>query len=222
MVTDPKHIVARGFDQIGERYVHWARQSRVQERQRYTSFVLDHLPPQSRVLDLGCGTGIPTTAALAHQFRVTGVDISTRQIELARQKVPQARFLQEDFSRLDFAPASFEAVVAFYSLFCLPRRELPPLLHQIASWLCAGGYFVASLGAQSVEECYVPDWLGVPMYWSLFESATNQRLIEEAGLQIKSAREETEEEDGVPVTFLWIVAQKPADLPHQKSNTALA
>jgi hypothetical protein len=80
---------------------------------------------------------------------------------------------------------------------------------------------VASLGTQSVEECYIPDWLGVPMYCSLFESATNQPLIEEAGLQIRSACEETGEEDGVPVTFLWLVAQKPAELPLQKSNTAL-
>ncbi len=57
---------------------------------------------------------------------------------------------------------------------------------------------------------FAPDWLGVPMYWSFFDSATNQRLIQDAGLHLLSAQEETEEEDGVPITFLWAVAQKPA------------
>lgn len=43
------------------------------------------------------------------------------------------------------------------------------------------------------------------MYWSHFDSATNLRLIQETGLKIISAKEETAEEDGDPVTFLWIV-----------------
>jgi hypothetical protein len=47
------------------------------------------------------------------------------------------------------------------------------------------------------------------MYWSHFDNQTNQRLIQESHLQILSAKEETAEEDGVPVTFLWVVAQKP-------------
>jgi hypothetical protein len=47
------------------------------------------------------------------------------------------------------------------------------------------------------------------MYWSHFDSQTNQRLIQDTGLQLLSATEEIAEEDGVPVTFLWVVAQKP-------------
>jgi hypothetical protein len=49
------------------------------------------------------------------------------------------------------------------------------------------------------------------MYWSIFDSATNKQLIQQAGLQIRSAQEETETEDGVPITFLWVVAQKTAE-----------
>jgi SAM-dependent methyltransferase len=209
-VTDPKQIVAQGFDQIGERYAEWSLHTRVEERERYTSLIVDRLQQGASVLDIGCGAGIPTTAILAEHFTVTGVDISTHQIELARQKVPQATFLQADIAHLDLVPASFDAVVAFYSLICLPRAELFPLFQRIASWLKPGGLFVAALGAQEVEEFFSPDWLGVPMYWSLFDSATNQRLLQDAGLHILSAQEETEEEDGVSITFLWAIAQKPA------------
>jgi hypothetical protein len=47
------------------------------------------------------------------------------------------------------------------------------------------------------------------MYWSHFDSPTNQRLVQEAGLLIVGATEEIAPEDGVPITFLWVVAQKP-------------
>jgi hypothetical protein len=47
------------------------------------------------------------------------------------------------------------------------------------------------------------------MYFSHFDGATNQRLVEDAGFQIIRAREETADEDGVPVAFLWVVARKP-------------
>jgi len=68
---------------------------------------------------------------------------------------------------------------------------------------------IATMGANSTEAAIEQDWLGAPMYWSHFDSQTNQLLVQEAGLQILSAQEETADEDGIPVTFLWIVAQKP-------------
>ncbi len=37
----------------------------------------------------------------------------------------------------------------------------------------------------------------------------SRALVEQAGLRIISAREETADEDGAPVTFLWVVAEKP-------------
>ena len=66
------------------------------------------------------------------------------------------------------------------------------------------------MGTHSSEAGFTEDWLGTPMYWSSFDSETNQRLVEEAGLSILSAQEETAEEFGEPITFLWVIAQKPA------------
>ncbi len=69
---------------------------------------------------------------------------------------------------------------------------------------------VATMGAHSSEAGFDEGWLGTPMYWSSFDSETNQRLVEEAGLSILSAQEETAEELGKPITFLWVIAQKSA------------
>jgi hypothetical protein len=44
------------------------------------------------------------------------------------------------------------------------------------------------------------------MYWSSWGRAENVRLVEEAGYRLRSATDETELENGTPVTHLWVVA----------------
>ena len=206
---DPKDIVAQGYDRIAERYRDEVSHTRTDERRQYIALLLQQLPAGASVLELGCGTGIPTTQALAQRFAVTGVDISTRHIKLARQQIPVATFLLADMTTLAFPPASFDAVTAFYSIIHVPREEHRTLLQSIAAWLRPGGLLVATMGTTSLEAGYEQNWLGAPMYWSHYDSTTNRQLVEQAGLHILNAREETADEDGVPVTFLWIVAQKP-------------
>lgn len=206
---DPRQVVEEGYDCIAERYLEWAQDGRAEERRRYTSVLVDNLPRGAEVLDLGCGAGVPTTRELAQHFLVTGVDISARQIALARQNVPEARFIQADMTRLDFPPGSFDAVATFYSLIHVPREEEPKLLGNIASWLRSRGLLVATMGAHSLRADLGDDYLGALMYWSHFDASTNRRNVEEAGLRIVSAREETAIEFDKPVTFLWVIAEKP-------------
>jgi SAM-dependent methyltransferase len=206
---DPKQIVAQGYDAMAERHAEWAGRTRTDERERYTAVLLHALPPGAQVLELGCGVGVPTTQRLARRFAVTGVDISAQHIALARRNAPAATFIQADMAALDFPPASFDAVAAFYSIIHVPRDEHSGFVHDIATWLRPGGLLVAAMGSGSTEAAVEPDWLGVPMYFSDLDGTTNRRRVEDVGLRIISAREETADEDGVPVTFLWVVARKP-------------
>ncbi|HET7037077.1 MAG TPA: class I SAM-dependent methyltransferase [Thermomicrobiaceae bacterium] len=211
-MDDPKRVIADGYDRLAERYVAWAGGSvRDPARPRYLALLERELPRGASLLDLGCATGALVTARLAARFQVTGVDLSPRQIEIARAAIPNARFIHADMTEVRFPPASFEAVTAFYALNHLPRRELAPLLTSIAAWLRPSGLFVASLPAGDTPGEVEPDWLGVPMYFSGYDAETNTRLIEEAGLRIEQATVETIEEDGQPVEFLWVVARKGED-----------
>jgi len=206
---DPKEIVARGYDRIAERYVAWSSGETDGPRERYLSLLEEWVPPGARVLELGCGTGALTTARLAAQFTVTGVDISRRSLELGRRQIPGATFVQADMTRLELPPASVDAVTAFYAITHVPREEHAALLRQIARWLRPGGLLVASMGASSAAGGTDDDWLGLPMYFSQFDAVENERLVRDAGFTIRSARVETTNEDGAPVPFLWVVAEAP-------------
>ncbi|HZQ34426.1 MAG TPA: class I SAM-dependent methyltransferase [Dehalococcoidia bacterium] len=208
---DPKRLVEQGYDRIGARHHEWGAGARKGEKARYAAAVFERLPAGASVLELGCGSGSTTTQRLAARFRLTGVDLSERQIELIRRRIPAATFIHADMAAVEFPPASFDAVVAFYSIIHLPRTEHAGLLRRIAAWLRPGGLLVATMGAHATEAGYEADWLGAPMYWSHFDAETNRTLVQDAGLRILTAREETAEEHGQPTTFLWIVAERTAN-----------
>jgi SAM-dependent methyltransferase len=207
--VDPKKIVADGYDAIGDEYAKQVAESDQDDRQRFTRVFVDSLPSGSRVLDLGCGPGVPTTQRLAERFRVTGVDISERQIARARRNVPNATFLHADMASVDFAPDAFDSVVAFFSIVHVPRDEHPSLLRAVARWLRPGGVFVAALGAGGAETDYEEDWMGAPMYWSGFGSEKNKQQVREAGLRLVTAELWSVKFDDEAETWLWVVAEKP-------------
>jgi len=210
MAMDPKRIVADGYDEIALRYLDWSALAPSPERMRYLERLLGLLPPGAEVLELGCGAGVPVTQALAERCRVIGVDISAAQLELAERYVPDATFIQADMAALEFAPGSFDAVVAFYALTHIPRDEHAALLGRIATWLRPGGLLFATMGAGDSPDCVEPDWLGAPMFFSHFDADANRDLVRGAGLEIVDAEVVAEAEDGEMVSFLWMVARRPA------------
>lgn len=67
----------------------------------------------SRVLDLGCGTGVQMMQMRALGMQTTGVDISAVALRRAAERVPSADFAQGDGLRLPFRAGCFDAVLLF-------------------------------------------------------------------------------------------------------------
>jgi SAM-dependent methyltransferase len=206
---DPRRIVADGYDVVAERYFAWsdARPSRV--RRTWLDRSLELIPGDTDVLDLGCGGGVPMTRALASGRRVTGVDLSARQIELARANVPGATFIQADMTALGLPAASLDAITAFYSLTHVPRADLAGLLADIHRWLRPGGLLIATMGADDSPDEVEADWLGAPMFFSHFGAKRNRALVAAAGFEVLEATIEIEPEDRHGARFLWVVAERP-------------
>ncbi|HLH49033.1 MAG TPA: class I SAM-dependent methyltransferase, partial [Roseiarcus sp.] len=142
--------------------------------------MIARLPPDAKVLDLGCGGGLPVAQSLVeHGFDVTGVDLCPRQIELARQSAPRAKFFVADMTSAQFPAESFDAVVAFYSISHVPRAEQAGLVERIAFWLKPGGLFMASFGKADGE--WVEEWLGTSMFFSHYNPDRTGALVLGAG-----------------------------------------
>ena len=206
-MTDARtQLVADGYDAIGETFAEWRTRIVGDPRDEWQQALSVQLADGARVLELGCGAGTPETQRLAERFRVTGVDISPRQIERAKAALPEVELICADFTELELAHASFDAVVSFYAFNHVPRELLAPLLGRIHSWLAPGGWLLSAFG-QSDNEGWTGEWLGAPTYFSSFPAETNSTLIEGAGFRIeRDAVVEFEEPEG-PVQFQWVLAQ---------------
>lgn len=204
-----KRVVAAGYDRMAQQYAAWASETHDDARDRMTAELVGRLANGAAVLDLGCGSGLPSTAILAQRFNVTGVDISPSQIALARRHVGEATLLVGDMTQLHLPVRSFDAITAFYSIAHVPREEHAALFRNVTRWLKPGGYFLASLSAAG-DPGWHGQWLGVSMFFSGFDSGTNARMLLDLGLTlVVDEVVDTHEPDG-PVPFQWVLARKLA------------
>jgi SAM-dependent methyltransferase len=206
-VSDPRvELVGRGYDAMIDTWEGWVARIDDDPRQELAADLASRLTDGARVLELGCGGGTRETRDLARRFRLTGVDVSPRQLERARERVPEAAFVLGDFTALDFDDASFEAVVAFYSWNHVPRELLPGLLDRIRTWLVPGGWLLSAFGTID-EEGWTGDFLGAPSFFSSFPPARNSELVAAAGFAIERDEiVEIREPEG-PQRFQWILAR---------------
>ena len=205
-MTDPRtDLVGRGYDEIGERFAEWRDRIVGDPRREWEEELVSRLEDGARVLELGCGAGVPDTQRLAARFRVTGVDVSTEQVRRARAAVPQAEFVKADFTALELEPGSFDAVVSFYAFNHVPRELLAPTFARIARWLVPGGLLMTALGTSDTE-AWTGDFLGAPSFFSSFPPETNTRLVQDAGFAILRDEVVTFREPEGDVTFQWVLA----------------
>ncbi len=85
---------------------------------------------------------------------MTGIDVSARMVEMAKRQVPEGEFFQADMMQASFDDASFDAVVAYFSLLMLPKSDVAVMLGRIHGWLRSGGLF--SLGMVNFDADAAP------------------------------------------------------------------
>ena len=197
---------AAAFDAIGARYdeafPHKDGQLAAVER------LLGGLPPGARVLDVGCGTGVPTARQLVDAgHEVVGVDLSAGMLELARKNVPEAEFRQADLTTLRAdGPAglgTFDAVTCFFTLLMLPRAEIPGALGLLRSLLRPEGRLALSMVEAELDDTEIP-FLGSTIRVSGYLRDELHQVVRDAGFEI------TAEE-----TYAYAPASTDASPEHQ-------
>jgi SAM-dependent methyltransferase/predicted nucleotidyltransferase len=184
-----RHLVRDGYDAISVAYRDddgSSNNASAETTRTYGGWIDELsqlLPPAARVLDLGCGAGVPAARDLAARgYAVTGVDISAVQIERARRLVPAATFVCADMATWD-APAasSYDAIVSLYALIHVPLEDQQALFRRMREWLVPGGWLLAIVGARRWTG--VEEYFGAEMFWDHVDAATYLEWFAQAGFE---------------------------------------
>jgi SAM-dependent methyltransferase len=104
------------------------------------------LQPPARILDLGCGTGRPIGEFLLKRgFLVTGVDQAEELLALARQRLPEGRWLHAPMEAFD-PDEAYDGAVIWDSLFHVPREQMEPILRKVVRGLKPGARLMLTVG----------------------------------------------------------------------------
>lgn len=206
-MPDPKRIVESGYDRMAERYM---QTRRVEDRDwTFLRLLFDRVDAGGKVLDLGCGSGIPHTVRMAERYSVTGVDISQNQIDLARRSVPGAEFIRRDMTTIDYPSGTFDAVVSYLAILHVPKEEKPRLYSNIFRMLKGGGIFIMMIGQDEWDSVPGDTLMDTPMYWSQLGEEKTLELLVSVGFKVLRSSVETGELDGQPEHHLLVMAEKP-------------
>ena len=177
---DAKQLVKTGYNEMALAYHEQRDQFKNQD---LLARFLTHLPAGAALLDVGCGSGMPVARFLADAgCIVTGIDLSSSMLTLARAHVPEATFLEMDMGKLTFSEASFDGVSAFYSVFHVPRASHRSIFEAFYRVLKPGGVLLLSSGSTDWEG--VEAFHGHTMYWSHYGPRKTRALVEQAGFAV--------------------------------------
>ena len=200
-----KKTVKQGYNAIANRYL--AERTRDSGDVHLLDDFIESLPANAKVLDAGCGAGVPISLILSEKFEVTGIDFSEAQIELAEKNVPRANFICQDMTRLDFLEDTFDGICSYYAIIHIPREEHQALLINFHRMLKPGGFALLCLGAEHLIDDIDENYLGTRMYWSHYDTETYLNMLNDCGFSIiwsKRVADETCEGAG----HLFVLAQK--------------
>jgi cyclopropane fatty-acyl-phospholipid synthase-like methyltransferase len=138
---------------------------------------------------------------------MVGIDISERQINEAKINLPKVEFICADIRDHEFSPASFDGIVSFYCFNHIPRNSYEDIFLKFHQWLKKDGLLIASFGNGDTDE-WTGEWLGTKTYFSSYNHKKTISIIKGCSFSVEDESVETELENGMKISFLWISARK--------------
>jgi len=101
-------------------------------------------PAHSRILDIGCGNGVPITEALVNAgHRVVGLDSSAGMLDRFRANLPGTPVVRGDARQCPFGDRTFDAAFSWGMLFHLRRVDQAAAFASVSRVLEAGAPFTS-------------------------------------------------------------------------------
>lgn len=179
----------------------------------YAKHVMDFaklLEDGFKVLDIGCGPGnVAKQLRGAKRVEITGIDLSSEMIEIAKANVPDGIFHLQDSRKASFLLASFDAVVLSFCIVHLDDDEARGLLDNAVKWLKTGGYLYVSFMEGKQPGLETTSFSEQLIYFNYFNEIEIKTCLNEKGMDcFHSVRQDYVESDGSNTTDVFLFWKK--------------
>lgn len=143
-------------------------------------------------------------------FNVTGIDLSEKMINIAKNKFPTIDFRVADLTDIEFESEKFNVVVLLYSLIHIPKKDIKIILTKFYKMLRKGGLIYIALQYGKSEEVFI-DALYNPkekMFLNVFSYEGIETILLNIGFSIIKQHERKSKSWELNYTKLHIIAQK--------------
>ena len=208
-MQDITELVRKGYNQAVNNYQKEMDNSRLK---LYIYKEFKALVNKGKILELGCGNGFPIGFdLLENDFDYTGIDISEKQIELAKKDHPkhfEVASMNDYLDRVDCN--SLDGIVTMFADFHLPKEGRRKLYEKIFDKLRINSHLLFTCHPGNWEG-YIENWLGAEkMFWSTLPNEWYQKNIEEIGFVMVTVHRTIAKFNGKDEVQYFMLYRKPS------------
>lgn len=171
---------------------------------------LKYFDPSSIICDAGCGPcGHIDNYIFQKGFRILGIDISEKCIEIAKNHFPRIQFETGDFTKLKYRDNYFDGLISYYSLIDTPRIYLNRVFKELNRVLKKNGYLLVTV-KEGETEGYENDLIGIKteIYYSLFREEEIKTFLEKNGFDKIKTEKRIPYKDEIPINRIFSISRK--------------
>lgn len=171
----------------------------------------EYLEEEDNILDLCCGPGnVGRQLVLCGKdITITGIDLSEKMLEIAKQNVPDATFYCQDIRTIDFSKDSFDAIMLSFCIVHLTDDEAEQLIERAAGYLRRGGKLYLSFIEGTEKGFETTVFSKEAIFFNYYLTEEIELLLKRNGIEIfRISKQEYPESNGIIKTEVFIFAEK--------------
>lgn len=180
------------YDKYAKKYADYTYSKLMQfQLNRFISM----LPKNSKILDIGSGSGRDAQYFYDYNLDVTSIDISENMLKEAKKRVKGVKFIKMDMRNLEFNDNSFDGIWIMASLSDIERKESLDTLTGFSRILRKEGIVYIAVKEGTTEEVISkPQYNNAPRYYTFYTQVELEEKLKKAGFSILNAQ--TSEDQG--------------------------
>jgi ubiquinone/menaquinone biosynthesis C-methylase UbiE len=178
------------YDQNVDEYI--KNTTNLQNKDWIDKFI-SYLPKNGSVLDIGCAYGRDTNFFASKKYVTTGIDLSQKMIDKAKESVPDVKFFVMNMLELDFEDNAFDGVWCSATLLHLKKADAIKSLKEIKRVLKVNGVLYFNLKEGEGEKTINDDrYDNAKKFYAYYNEKEIKDILSEQSFELLDFKNEKE------------------------------